>query len=107
MGSAGSAAPDGAAQDWGRQLGRSEKILWYGLAGATYCAAAIFEKGLLNWIVGPIWLVLFISAGPVLADRLRGRRPDKAVAGAVEPDADSADAPDEEPDDEIEVERKP
>jgi hypothetical protein len=98
MGSAGSAAPDGAAQDWGRQLGRGEKILWYGLAGATYCGAAIFEKGLLNWIVGPIWLVLFISAGPVLADRLRGRRPERSVVAAG-PDAD-------EPDDEIEVERK-
>ena len=103
MGSAGSAAPDGAAQDWGRQLGRGEKVLWYGLAGATYCGVAIFEKGILNWIVGPIWLVLFISAGPVLADRLRGRRP----GPAAEPTSEPASEPAAGPDDEIEVEREP
>jgi hypothetical protein len=78
MGSAaGTASSDADATDWERRLSRGEKILWYGLAGVTYCGAAIFEKGLLNWIVGPIWLVLFVSAGPALTDRLRGRRPSR------------------------------
>src|SRR5262245_55942165 len=69
------------ATDWGRRLSRNEKILWYGLAGVTYCGVAIFEKGILNWIIGPIWLVFFVTAGPALVDQVRGRRPERVPAG--------------------------
>jgi energy-converting hydrogenase Eha subunit G len=56
-----------------RQLSRGETVLWYGLAGVTYVGASIFEKGLLNWFVGPAWLVAFIWGGPALTDALRAR----------------------------------
>ena len=57
-----------------RRLTRREEIVWYILAAVTYITAGILVKGLLNWIVGPLWLVAFIWAGPPLVDRLRGRR---------------------------------
>jgi hypothetical protein len=48
--------------------------VWYAAAAVTYCGAAIVEKGLLNWFVGPMWLVAFIWFGPLVADRVRGLR---------------------------------
>jgi hypothetical protein len=57
-----------------RRLTRREEIFWYLVAGVTYIAAATVEKGLLNWLVGPAWLVLTVWWGPELVDRLRRRR---------------------------------
>jgi hypothetical protein len=57
-----------------RRLSRWEELFWYLFAGITYVTAAVFEKGLLNWLVGPVWLVLVVWWGPVLVDRVRGRR---------------------------------
>lgn len=57
-----------------RRLARGEEVVWYGLAAVSYVAAGILEKGLLNWIVGPLWLVAFVWAGPPLVDRVRRRR---------------------------------
>lgn len=57
----------------GYQLSRRESVFWYGLATVTYVGAAVVEKGLLNWFVGPLWLVSFIWFGPQLADRVRRR----------------------------------
>jgi hypothetical protein len=34
----------------------------------------IYHKWLLNWIVGPLWLVATIAIGPAILDRVR-RRP--------------------------------
>ena len=48
--------------------------MWYGIAFVTYVGASIFEKGLLNWIVGPLWLVGVVVYGPRAVDRVRGRR---------------------------------
>jgi len=56
-----------------RQLSGRETAFWYTVAAVTYCGAAVFEKGLLNWIIGPLWLVAVVWAGPELVDRLRGR----------------------------------
>lgn len=56
-----------------RRLTRGETVLWYGLAGVTYIGAGIFQKGLLNWFVGPMWLVAFVWAGPALTDWFRAR----------------------------------
>jgi hypothetical protein len=58
----------------GRRLSRGEEAAWYLVAFVTYVAAAIVEKGLLNWIVGPLWLVVVVWVGPELVDRVRGRR---------------------------------
>jgi hypothetical protein len=56
-----------------RQLSFVEEVVWYAVAVVTYITAAIFEKGLLNWLVGPLWLVAVVTLGPVVVDRLRRR----------------------------------
>lgn len=56
-----------------RQLTGGETAFWYGFAGVSYIGASLLEKGLLNWFVGPLWLVLVICAGPALVDRVRPR----------------------------------
>ena len=67
-----------AERRWGRRLSNRETALWYGIAFVTYVGVSIFEKGLLNWIVGPLWLVGVVVYGPRatdrVRDRLRGRR---------------------------------
>jgi len=58
-------------------LGRVEEWIWYVVAAVTYIGAGVVQKGLLNWIVGPIWLVTVVVGGPWLFDRVRqalGRR---------------------------------
>lgn len=67
-----------------RPLGRGGTALSYGLAGGTYRGMAIFHKGLPNWVVGPIWLVVFVVAGPALADRVRCRAGRAAPAGEAD-----------------------
>jgi hypothetical protein len=57
-----------------RRLSAGESWVWYLVAGGTYIGFSIFHKFLLNWIVGPIWLVAVLWFGPILADRLAGRR---------------------------------
>lgn len=56
-----------------RRLSRGETAFWYGLAGLTYVGASVVYKGLLNWLIGPLWLVAFVWIGPALVDRIRGR----------------------------------
>jgi hypothetical protein len=46
----------------------------YLVAGTTYVVLGVFHKFLLNWIIGPIWLVAWIWAAPAIVDRVR-RRP--------------------------------
>jgi len=47
----------------------------YIVAGAVYVLLGMFHKWLLNWVVGPIWLVAWVWIVPVVADRfIRGRR---------------------------------
>ncbi|GAC1355779.1 MAG: hypothetical protein NVSMB4_16790 [Acidimicrobiales bacterium] len=55
----------------GRSVSRRELTFWYVAAFVTYVVAATFEKGLLTWIIGPLWLVAVVSFGPVLGARLR------------------------------------
>ncbi|MGH9212922.1 MAG: hypothetical protein ACRD2C_19960 [Acidimicrobiales bacterium] len=62
---------DGEPVAASRRLSRGESVLWYGAAATTYIGASIVEKGLLNWFVGPLWLVAFIWLGPLATDRLR------------------------------------
>ena len=58
-----------------------EEGVWYLLAGVSYIALGISHKWLLNWFIGPAWLVGTVVIGPVAADRVarswrrvRGRR---------------------------------
>lgn len=62
-------------RDWGRRLNIRETAFWYGLAGVSYVVLSIYQKFLLNWFVGPLWLVAVVWAGPALVDRFRRRRP--------------------------------
>jgi len=57
-----------------RRLTLRQTAVWYGVAAVTYVGAAIFEKGLLNWLIGPAWLVAVVTFGPAGIDRLRRRR---------------------------------
>jgi len=57
-----------------RRLSPHETALWYVVAAVTYVGAAIFEKGLLNWLIGPAWLVAVVTLGPAGVDWLRRRR---------------------------------
>lgn len=44
---------------------------WYAFAGITYIVAGIWHKWILNWIVGPVWLVAVVCFGPPLLDWVR------------------------------------
>jgi hypothetical protein len=57
-----------------RRLGRREEAFWYLFAAVSYVSLGIYHKWLLNWIVGPLWLVATVAIGPVILDRIR-RRP--------------------------------
>ena len=53
-----------------RRLVGFEEWAWYVLAGVTYIVLGIWHKWLLNWFVGPAWLVVFVVIGPWLTDRI-------------------------------------
>jgi hypothetical protein len=57
-----------------RRLTGREEWFWYLFAAVTYIACGIWQKFLLNWFVGPAWLVAFVVFGPLVWDRIRGAR---------------------------------
>ena len=52
---------------------RRVEVLLYVLAAFSYCGLAIFHKFLLNWIIGPIWLVAWVVLVPPAVEQLRSR----------------------------------
>lgn len=52
-----------------KRLTGREEWFWYIFAATTYIVAGIWYKFLLNWIIGPVWLVAVICIGPVIASR--------------------------------------
>lgn len=44
----------------------------YAAAAVTYIVAGLAWKALLNWIVGPLWLLVFVWLVPPLLDRIGG-----------------------------------
>jgi hypothetical protein len=58
-----------------RRLGRREEAFWYLFAAVSYIGLGIYHKWLLNWIVGPLWLVVTVAVGPAIIDRVRRRYP--------------------------------
>jgi hypothetical protein len=54
-----------------RRLVGGEEWFWYLLAGASYVLAGVWHKWVLNWLLGPLWLVTVIVVGPWLVDRAR------------------------------------
>lgn len=51
---------------------RRFELALYVVAGASYIGLGIFHKFLLNWVIGPIWLIAAVWLVPVLIDRVRG-----------------------------------
>jgi hypothetical protein len=64
-----------------RRLTGKEEWFWYLAAAVTYIACGIWQKFLLNWFIGPLWLVAFVVIGPAVWDRIRGRADDRSDAG--------------------------
>lgn len=56
-----------------RRLTGKEEWFWYLAAAVSYIVLGIWHKFLLNWFVGPAWLVAVVVIGPAVWDRLRGR----------------------------------
>jgi hypothetical protein len=56
----------------GRRLRGAEESFWYLAAAISYILLGIWHKWLLNWFVGPLWLVAFVVLGPAVWDRARG-----------------------------------
>ena len=73
-----------------RRLVGVEDWCWYLVAGVSYVVLGIWHKWLLNWFVGPAWLVGIIVIGPWLTDRIgvtgRGDHP-PSVEATPEPPA--------------------
>jgi cyanate permease len=55
----------------GRLTGAAEWF-WYIAAAIGYIAFGIWHRWLLNWFVGPLWLVAVVSVGPALVDLVLG-----------------------------------
>lgn len=53
---------------------RRIELILYVLAGVTYVGFGMFHKFLLNWIIGPVWLVAWIWAVPAAIEGVRRRR---------------------------------
>ena len=52
---------------------RRWELALYLSAGVTYVGVAMFHKFLLNWIIGPMWLVGWVWLAPAAIERLRRR----------------------------------
>jgi hypothetical protein len=44
---------------------------WYVAAAVGYVNFGIWHKWLLNWVMGPVWLVTVVCLGPAVVDRIR------------------------------------
>ncbi len=64
--------PDGDRLDFrgARRLVGFEEWFWYAAAAVSYIVLGVWHKWLLNWFVGPAWLVAFVVVGPLLTDRI-------------------------------------
>ncbi len=49
---------------------RQIELVIYVVAGVAYVGLGMFHKFLLNWIIGPLWLIAWVWLVPVLIDRL-------------------------------------
>jgi len=67
-------APTGRPDDPGWYTGWFELALYF-LAGITYIGFGMFHKFLLNWIIGPVWLVAWVWLVPALVQAVRRDKP--------------------------------
>lgn len=59
-------------------LGRRAELALYAVAAITYIGTALVYKGVLNWVVGPLWVVVWVEGGSRVAT-WRARRRGVAV----------------------------
>jgi hypothetical protein len=64
-------------------------FLLYAAAAISYISLSIYNKWLLDWIVGPLWLVAWVWGVPALWRLIRGKpvRPRRGPRYDVEPPA--------------------
>jgi hypothetical protein len=48
-------------------------VLLYVSAAVTYVSLAIYNKWLLNWVLGPLWLIAWVWGLPALWKLVRGQ----------------------------------
>lgn len=53
-----------------RSISAIEDAFWYVVAAVSYVTLGVSHKWLLNWFVGPVWLVTIVVIGPRLVDRV-------------------------------------
>ncbi len=51
---------------------RHEYGVVYAVAAISYTFIGLHFKVLLNWIVGPLWPIVFMWGGPILVRRITG-----------------------------------
>ena len=51
------------------------EVALYVLAAVTYVGFGMFHKFLLNWIIGPVWLVAWVWLVPAVIEGARRRQP--------------------------------
>lgn len=64
-------------------LSRRAEIALYASAAVSYITTGLFYKGVLNWIVGPLWLVVWVETGSRLATAVADRRARRSAAGGA------------------------
>ena len=62
------------------------ELVLYALAFVTYVPLAIYQKFLLDWIAGPVWLVAWVWGVPAIGRLLRHEpvRPQRGRVGGIE-----------------------
>lgn len=55
----------------GERLTGAAEWFWYVAAAVGYVNFGIWHKWLLNWVVGPVWLVTVVCLGPAAVDTIR------------------------------------
>jgi hypothetical protein len=56
-------------------------VFLYVSAAVTYVSLAIYNKWLLNWVLGPLWLIAWVWGLPALWNLIRRRpiRPQRGI----------------------------
>jgi hypothetical protein len=66
-----------------RRFSGATEWCWYVVAAVSYILAGIWNRWLLNWLLGPIWLVAVICLGPPMATWLRVQVVDRLIASRL------------------------
>jgi len=67
------ATPASAPGDTPKPIPKWVDFLLYATAAISYISLSIYNKWLLDWIVGPLWLVAWVWGLPALWRLVRGR----------------------------------